>query len=267
MPTIAIQLTIENLLTSLGIRDFERMQLQSAHTALQQGQRAKTVFAKLEAALRPLALRDNLTPDVADLYDLLQGQTPARFDLSIFHAADGLHQARAIFAGGCFWCMVKPFDELPGIQAVVSGYTGGRTAQPTTAGMQVDPAGHVEAVEIIYDSRQISYAQLLAIYWQLIDPLDGNGQFQDRGLRYRPVIFWLDDQQRRQAEQSVVEASARLGQAVAVKVAAATTFWPAENRQQAFYKHQPKRYRAVMQARRRLLRWQKLKHWLKQINH
>ena len=95
----------------------------------------------------------------------------------------------AIFAGGCFWCMVSPFDEQPGIGKVVSGYTGGHTTDPTYEEVLTQTTGHTEAVEITFDPSVISYEELVDIYWNQTDPTDAMGQFQDRGDNYRPVIF------------------------------------------------------------------------------
>lgn len=108
----------------------------------------------------------------------------------------------AIFAGGCFWCMVSPFDEQPGIDKVVSGYTGGHTANPTYEEVLTETTGHTEAVEITFDPNLISYEELVEIYWNQTDPTDAMGQFQDRGDNYRPVIFVKDELQRAVAEKS-----------------------------------------------------------------
>lgn len=96
---------------------------------------------------------------------------------------------QAIFAGGCFWCMVQPFDERPGIISVISGYTGGHVVNPTYEEVCSGKTGHTEAVEITYDDSIISFEELVEIYWQQTDPTDIGGQFQDRGDSYRPVIF------------------------------------------------------------------------------
>lgn len=108
----------------------------------------------------------------------------------------------AIFAGGCFWCMVQPFDTLPGIISVRSGYTGGHVANPTYQEVCSHTTGHTEAVKIEFDPAVISYEKLVAIYWQVTDPTDAGGQFQDRGDSYRPVIFVNSPEQRATAEAS-----------------------------------------------------------------
>ena len=102
----------------------------------------------------------------------------------------------AIFAGGCFWCMVKPFDSQPGILKVVSGFTGGHVPNPTYQQVTTGTTGHTEAVEITFDPEVISYEELVAIYWQQTDPTDAFGQFADRGDSYRPVIFYNSEEQK-----------------------------------------------------------------------
>ena len=108
----------------------------------------------------------------------------------------------AIFAGGCFWCMVEPFDTYPGIEKVESGYTGGHVENPTYEQVKTGTTGHTEAVRITFDPAKVSYEQLVEIYWHQTDPTDAMGQFQDRGDNYRPVIFVKDDEQRQIAETS-----------------------------------------------------------------
>lgn len=103
---------------------------------------------------------------------------------------------RAIFAGGCFWCMVQPFEELDGIESVLSGYTGGHVENPTYKEVCSKTTGHTEAVEIIFNPEKISYADLVELYWAQTDPTDAFGQFEDRGDNYRPVIFYENEEQR-----------------------------------------------------------------------
>lgn len=145
---------------------------------------------------------------------------------------------KAIFAGGCFWCMVKPFDSLPGIIKVTSGYTGGHVENPTYEEVCTGTTGHTEAVEIEYDPAKISYEELVAIYWQQTDPTDALGQFADRGDSYRPVIFYSNEEQRAIAEASKAKlaASGRFDKPIVTKIEAAQTFYPAEEYHQDFYK-------------------------------
>lgn len=150
----------------------------------------------------------------------------------------------AIFAGGCFWCMVEPFDTQPGIKSVVSGYTGGHVANPTYEQVCSGTTGHTESVKITFDPEVISYKELVDIYWQQTDPTDAMGQFQDRGDSYRPVIFVKDDQQRTIAEQSrqhLIDNNP-FDDPIVTQIEDAKPFYPAEDYHQDFYKKDPARY-------------------------
>lgn len=150
----------------------------------------------------------------------------------------------AIFAGGCFWCMVKPFDTIPGINKVVSGYTGGHVPNPTYEQVASHTTGHTEAVKIDFDPEVISYDKLVEIYWHQTDPTDAMGQFQDRGDNYRPVIYVKDDQQRKIAEASkkALAESEQFDSPIVTKIEDAQPFYPAEEEHQEFYKKNPLRY-------------------------
>ncbi|WP_159723292.1 peptide-methionine (S)-S-oxide reductase MsrA [Enterococcus sp. CSURQ0835] len=155
-------------------------------------------------------------------------------------------EEKAIFAGGCFWCMVKPFDTLPGIKAVVSGYTGGTVKNPTYEQVCSGLTGHTEAVEITFDPTIISYEALVEIYWQQTDPTDALGQFADRGDSYRPVIFYRSTTQQAVAERSKakLQASQRFTDPIVTKIEPAQPFYPAESYHQAFYRKNPAHYAA-----------------------
>ncbi|CAJ1188874.1 peptide-methionine (S)-S-oxide reductase MsrA [Companilactobacillus nantensis] len=150
----------------------------------------------------------------------------------------------AIFAGGCFWCMVQPFDEQPGIISVVSGYCGGHVANPTYEQVCTETTGHAESVEITYDADIVSYQDLVELYWQIADPTDAMGQFQDRGDSYRPVIFYQNESQKEIAEASkkVLSESGEFSDPIVTKIQPATTFYPAEDYHQDFYKKNPERF-------------------------
>src|SRR5699024_2108322 len=109
---------------------------------------------------------------------------------------------KALFAGGCFWCMVQPFDTLAGIQSVVSGYAGGHIENPTYEQVRNQESGHIEVVQITFDPDIISFEELVRIYWEVTDPTDAMGQFMDRGSSYRPVIYYYSNQQKETAEHS-----------------------------------------------------------------
>lgn len=151
---------------------------------------------------------------------------------------------KAIFAGGCFWCMVEPFDSLPGIEGVVSGYTGGHTENPTYQQVVRGGTGHTEAVEITYDPDVFPYEDLVEIYWRQTDPTDASGQFADKGDSYRPVIFYKDDKQKEAAEKSKedLQNSGRFNQPIVTSIEPAETFYPAEDYHQDFYKKNPDHY-------------------------
>ncbi|MCO8286943.1 peptide-methionine (S)-S-oxide reductase MsrA [Tetragenococcus halophilus] len=151
---------------------------------------------------------------------------------------------RAIFAGGCFWCMVHPFDEQTGIYSVVSGYTGGHVENPTYEQVVTKTTGHTEAVEIIFDPEIISYKDLVELYWQQTDPTDAFGQFQDRGDNYRPVIYYLNEEQKEIAEKSrqALENSGRFNKPIVTQIEPAQTFYPAEMYHQDFYKKNPENF-------------------------
>ncbi|MED4581190.1 peptide-methionine (S)-S-oxide reductase MsrA [Brevibacillus choshinensis] len=150
----------------------------------------------------------------------------------------------ATFAGGCFWCMVSPFDKMPGIIKVVSGYTGGHVENPTYEEVCSDTTGHYEAVQITYDPTVFSYEQLVQLFWQQIDPTDAGGQFGDRGQSYAPVIFYHDEEQQRIAQESKkrLDESGRFQKPIVVEILPAKTFYPAEEYHQDYYKKNPMRY-------------------------
>lgn len=151
---------------------------------------------------------------------------------------------QAIFAGGCFWCMVKPFHEWPGIIEVVSGYTGGETKNPTYEEVCEGKTGHTEAVKITYNPTIISYEKLLQVFWQQIDPTDPGGQFFDRGQSYKTAIFYLNEEQKLKAEQSKkeLEISGRFSKPIMTKILQAKEFHVAEDYHQDYYKKNPLHY-------------------------
>ncbi|KGI86593.1 MULTISPECIES: peptide-methionine (S)-S-oxide reductase MsrA [Exiguobacterium] len=152
--------------------------------------------------------------------------------------------AKATFAGGCFWCMVKPFHKYEGVERVISGYTGGHVDNPTYQQVCSETTGHLEAIEVTFDPEVISYEELLRIYWRQIDPTDGGGQFNDRGESYRPAIFYHSEEQRVAAERSKqeIEDSGRFDRPIEVEIRPAKTFWEAEDYHQDYYKKNPFRY-------------------------
>jgi peptide-methionine (S)-S-oxide reductase len=152
----------------------------------------------------------------------------------------------AIFAGGCFWCMERPFEDLPGVVEVVSGFTGGHQKDPTYDQVSAGGTGHAEAVRIVYDPAKITYEQLLEVFWHNIDPLTADAQFCDKGSQYRSGIFYLDAAQQKAAlasKQKLVD-SRRFDSAIVTAIVAASKFYPAEEYHQDFYKKNPVRYQS-----------------------
>lgn len=152
---------------------------------------------------------------------------------------------RATFAGGCFWCMVTPFEQMPGIRKVTSGYTGGHVENPTYEEVCSDTTGHAEAVQIEFDPNIIPYQKLVELFWQQIDPTDAEGQFHDKGHSYRTAIFYHTEEQKKIAEQSKKELqeSGRFGKPIVTEIVPATPFYPAEEYHQDYYKKNPLRYK------------------------
>jgi len=150
--------------------------------------------------------------------------------------------ARATFAGGCFWCMEKPFESLEGVNAVISGYTAGTSKDPNYE--NYGAGGHIEAVEILYDPARISYEQLLDVFWRQIDPTDPDGQFVDRGHAYSTAIFYHDEQQKEAAEKSkeALVADNIFSRPIVTPIMPATIFYPAEDYHQDYYRKNPLRY-------------------------
>ncbi|MDX2308216.1 MAG: peptide-methionine (S)-S-oxide reductase MsrA [Hyphomicrobium sp.] len=149
----------------------------------------------------------------------------------------------ATFAAGCFWCVEKDFDKVPGVVETISGYTGGKTANPTYYEVGSGDTGHTEALEVRYDPAKVSYSQLLDHYWRHVDFTDGAGQFCDRGTQYRPAIFTHSDAQAKLAEASKADIAKRFGVAVKVEIVPAKTFTAAEDYHQDYYKKNPVKYR------------------------
>ncbi|TDL82703.1 peptide-methionine (R)-S-oxide reductase MsrB [Peribacillus frigoritolerans] len=150
----------------------------------------------------------------------------------------------AAFAGGCFWCMVQPFDELPGIISVTSGYTGGHKENPTYEEVCSETTGHYEAVQIAFNPDIFPYERLLELFWQQIDPTDAGGQFYDRGDSYRTAIFFHNEKQQQLAEESKKkhEESGRFKKPIVTEILPAKPFYEAEDYHQQYYQKSPVRY-------------------------
>jgi len=166
-------------------------------------------------------------------------------------ASDTSSIARAVadtatFAGGCFWCMEPPYDEVEGVASTTSGFAGGEMVDPSYQQVASGATKHTEVVQVVYDSTAVSYDRLLRIYWHNVDVFDGSGQFCDRGSQYRPAIFAHDERQLRLAEESKAAVADRFDQSIAVQINRLDAFYAAEQYHQNYYKKNPadyKRYR------------------------
>jgi len=151
----------------------------------------------------------------------------------------------ATFAGGCFWCMESPFEKLKGVKEVISGYTGGHKENPAYEEVSSGTTGHLEAIQVIYDPSQITYPQLLDVFWRQVDPTDPGGQFVDRGQQYTTAIFYHTDKQKEDAEASKarLQESGRYSASIVTPIRKASQFYRAEDYHQDYYKKNPIRYK------------------------
>jgi len=177
------------------------------------------------------------------------GETMAgKLKVSTGTANENLSFKKAYFAGGCFWCMEESFDKVDGVIKSISGYSGGKMKNPTYQDVIYKDTGHVEAIEITYDPKQISYEKLLAIFWKNIDPFDKYGQFCDKGKSYRSVIFFKSDKQKSIIQNSVAEVEKRFNSKVVTMVWKFDKFYQAEDYHQDYYQKNFLRYLAYKKA-------------------
>lgn len=153
--------------------------------------------------------------------------------------------AKALFAGGCFWCVESDFDKIPGVLSTTSGYSGGTTANPTYEQVSSNTTGHAEVVEVVYDPAKVSYQRLVEYFWHTIDPTVKDQQFCDRGTPYRSAIFAQNAEQLKvaQASRAALEKSKPFKEGIVTEIALASTFYPAEEYHQDYYKKNPLRYK------------------------
>ena len=152
---------------------------------------------------------------------------------------------KATFAGGCFWCMEDPFEKLNGVVEVIVGYTSGHKENPTYEEVTTGKTGHLEAVQITYDTSIITYSELLEVFWKQINPTDIRGQFADRGEQYKTAIFYHSDDQKHLAEESKrkLQESGRFQAAIVTKIIKASKFYKAEDYHQDYYQKFPMEYK------------------------
>ncbi|HEX8626474.1 MAG TPA: peptide-methionine (S)-S-oxide reductase MsrA [Allosphingosinicella sp.] len=158
-------------------------------------------------------------------------------------AAPGGKLASAVFAGGCFWCTESDFDKIPGVVSTTSGYAGGKASSATYEQVSAGGTGHIEVVRVVYDPAKVSYARLVARFFRTIDPLDGGGQFCDRGSQYRSAIFVANPAERRIAEATKARAAALLKRPIATRILPAAPFYAAEGYHQDYYKKNSTKYK------------------------
>ncbi len=151
-------------------------------------------------------------------------------------------QEIATFAGGCFWCMEPPFDELNGVISTTSGYSGGKTKNPTYEEVSFGSTGHAEVVRIVYDPKKITYKKLLEVFWKNIDPLAKDKQFCDSGTQYRSAIFYHSEEQKKEALDFKASLKNKFPQ-IFTEIVTASEFYPAEDYHQDYYIKNPVRYK------------------------
>jgi len=177
------------------------------------------------------------------LITAIMGMSVILIAITTIMAATNLE--KATFAGGCFWCMEHPFDEIPGVVSVTSGYTGGQKKNPTYEEVSAGETGHAESVQIVYDPTQVTYEKLLNIFWHNIDPISKDRQFCDSGHQYRSAIFYHNEEQRQLALRSkaLLEKNKTFKEPIVTEIVKATEFYPAEDYHQHYYKKNPIRYK------------------------
>ncbi len=153
--------------------------------------------------------------------------------------------SKATFAGGCFWCMEPPFEKLKGVKSVISGYGGGTKANPTYKDVSSGSTKHREVVQVTYDPKLVSFEKLVKVFWQNIDPTDPNGQFVDQGFQYTSAIYYHDEEQKKISESSIKELNKLkiFKKPIVTKLEKFTTFYPAEDYHQDYYKKSKIKYK------------------------
>ncbi|MFZ1127886.1 peptide-methionine (S)-S-oxide reductase MsrA [Methanoregula sp.] len=151
---------------------------------------------------------------------------------------------KATFAGGCFWCMQPPFQQVKGVVEVVAGYAGGTKENPSYEEVSSGITGHLESVQVTYDPEKVSYEKLLDVFWTQIDPTDPEGQFADKGSQYKTAIFYHDEEQKRIAEDSKkkLDGSGKFQKSVATEIRPFMNFYPAEEYHQNYARKKPREY-------------------------
>jgi len=162
---------------------------------------------------------------------------------SMAHAETAKNTKTALFAAGCFWCIQPPFDQMAGVLKTTVGYTAGHTENPSYQEVSKGTTGHTEAIEVTYNPEVVSYEKLLEVFWQNVDPFDAGGQFCDRGSQYRAGVYFKTPAEEATAKASAASIGHQFDQPVAVEIVKATSFYPAEEYHQGYYKKNPVRYK------------------------
>ena len=157
------------------------------------------------------------------------------------HTSAPIVEEKALFAGGCFWCMQPPFDHVPGVTATVVGYAGGREENPTYKQVSAGETSHRESIEVTYDPAKVTYEKLIEIFWRNINPIQIDGQFHDVGDQYTTAIFYTTDEQQKAAEESkdALARSGKFPKPIATIILPAGKFWPAEEYHQEYFLNNP----------------------------
>ncbi len=180
------------------------------------------------------------------VYELFAGSIDETAEIAKRKVArENENYEKAVFAGGCFWCVQPPYDYLDGVITTTAGFVGGTEVNPTYKDVAYGRTSHTEAVEVIYDPEKVSYERLVDIFWRNIDPTDADGQFVDRGSQYRPGIFYLNEEQKKTALESKkhLEESGRFDKPIVVEITEATPFYDAEEYHQKYYLKKPMHYK------------------------
>ena len=167
---------------------------------------------------------------------------PNAIDPYAYHGKDG--REVAIFAGGCFWCMEDPFEQIDGVEEVISGYTGGQRSNPTYSQVSAGETEHFEAVIIFFNPKRVSYQELVDVFWHNINPTQADGQFADRGHQYQTALFYLNETQKNDAHTSknTLSRSKKFDHPIVTEILKGAVFWPAEDDHQNYYKTNTRHY-------------------------
>ena len=189
-----------------------------------------------------------MKPTIAFLAGLLLAAAPlvAQDSKPAVPAGTPADLQAAYFAGGCFWCMQYAFDRVNGVKKTIVGYTGGKVADPDYESVSSGTTGHAESIQVLYDPKVVSYQHLVDVFWKNINPTTTNGQFADHGTQYRTAIFYSNEQEKAIADASktALDKSGKFSSPIATQIVQASTFYPAEEYHQEYYRKNPEHFGA-----------------------